>query len=70
MQHSLVLPAGWFLAVAAQERRSPGWHPAGRRGRGLILLVTVFNARHHNQTSLVTSIVDALFGGLDNYVGS
>ncbi len=51
----------WFLAVAAQERRSPRLALLLAGAEGLVLLVAVFNARHHNyMLGLVTSIVDAL----------
>ena len=51
----------WFLAVAAQERRSPRLALLLAGAEGLVLLVAVFNARHHNyKLGLVTSIVDAL----------
>jgi len=50
----------WMLAAAAQERRSPRLALLLAGAEGLVLLVSVFNARHHNYTlGLVTSLIDA-----------
>ena len=52
----------WILAAATQTRRSRKLAFLLMGAEGLVLIVALFNAQHHNNIlGLVTSIVDAAF---------
>lgn len=50
----------WILAAAAQDRRSRKMAFVLICAEGMVILVSLFNARHHNDIlGLITSLVDA-----------
>lgn len=52
----------WILAAATQERRSRKLAALLIACEGMVFIVALFNARHHNDAlGLITSLVDAAF---------